>query len=275
MEQERSYLRAFQPRLLAAINNRLQMKFLDRHPNIPHTVKDVYEAACFILQSATTAPQNYFAPTPPDVNPPFVPDGTVSIAKREPAVKKEDLGTLFSEFTKTIVEAIQSNNRACYPSSSNPSTSESSSRACNFCGGPHFIRECLKVEELIREGKCKRNTDGKVVLPSGVFVPREIPGTLLSEHIEEWHCRNPNQLGATSALLYSVEQPQLALTKPEPSTPPLHSFQLSTSNRIATIKAELYNLLEAQQGSGQHSEGTSQTGIRYRYRNKESREIQE
>ena len=86
--------------------NRLQMKFPDRHPNIPHTVKDVYEAARFILQSATTAPQNYFAPTPPDVNPPFVPDGTVSIAKREPAVKKEDLGTLFSEFTKTIVEAI-------------------------------------------------------------------------------------------------------------------------------------------------------------------------
>ena len=107
---------------------------------------------------------------------------------------------------------------------------------------PHFIRECLKVEELIREGKCKCNTDGKVVLPSGTFVPREIPGTLLSERIEEWHRRNPNQLGATSALLYSVEQPQLALTKSEPSTPPLHSFQLSTSDRIATIEAELYNL---------------------------------
>ena len=242
LEQERGYLRAFQPCLLAAVNNRLQMKFPDRHPNIPHTVKDVYEAARFILQSATTAPQNYFAPTPPDVNPPFVPDGTVSIAKREPTVKKEDLGTLFSEFTKTIVEAIQSNNRARYSSSSNPSTSDSSSRACNFCGGPHFIRECLKVEELIKEGKCKRNAEGKVVLPSGAFVPREIPGTLLSERIEEWHHRNPNQLGATSALLYSFEQPQLALTKPDPSTPPLHSFQLSTSDRIATIEAELYNL---------------------------------
>ena len=75
-----------------------------------------------------------------------------------------------------------------------------------------------------------------------MFVPREIPGTLLSERIEECHCQNPNQLGATSALLYSVEQPQLALTKPKPSTPPLHSFQLSTSDRIATIEAEPYNL---------------------------------
>jgi len=68
LEQQRGYLRAFQPRLLGAITNRLQMKDPDHHPNIPHTIKDVYEAARFILQSATTAPQNYFAPTPPNVS---------------------------------------------------------------------------------------------------------------------------------------------------------------------------------------------------------------
>ena len=245
LEQERGYLRAFQPRLLASINNRLQMKFPDNHPNIPHTVKEVYEAARFILQSAATAPQNYFAPTPPDVNPPFVPNGAVSIAKREsttPAIKKEDLGTLFSEFTKTIVDAIQSNNRSRYPSNPN-STSDSSARTCNFCGGLHFIRDCIRVNELIQEGKCKRNTEGKVVLPSGIFVPREIPGTLLSERIEEWHRRNPNQLAApTTALLCTIEHPQLSYTKSEQASAPMQSFQLSTSDRIATIEAELYNL---------------------------------
>ena len=243
LEQERGYLRAFQPRLMAAINNRLQMKFPDRHPNIPHPIKEVYEAARFILQSATTAPQNYFAPTPPDVNPPFVPDGAVSIAKREPSVKKEDLGTLFSEFTKTIVEAIQSNNRSRHTHNPNSSTSDSSTRTCNFCGGNHYIRECNRVDDQIREGKCKRNAEGKVVLPSGAYVPRDIPGTLLSERIEEWHRRNPNQIGApASTLLCTFEQPQLALNKSDQSTPPLHSFQLSTSDRIATIEAELYNL---------------------------------
>jgi hypothetical protein len=111
LEQQRGYLRAFQPRLLGAINNRLQMKHPDHHPNIPHTLKDVYEAARFILQSATAAPQNYFAPTPPNVNPPFVPDGAVSIAKREPSIKQEDFGSLFSEFTKSIIEAINQSNR--------------------------------------------------------------------------------------------------------------------------------------------------------------------
>ena len=45
LEQQRGYLRVFQPRLLGAINNRLQMKYPDQHPNIPYKIQDVYEAA--------------------------------------------------------------------------------------------------------------------------------------------------------------------------------------------------------------------------------------
>jgi hypothetical protein len=241
LEQQRGYLRAFQPRLLGAINNRLQMKFPDHHPNIPHTVKDVYEAARFILQSATTAPQNFFAPTPPNVNPPFVPDGTVSIAKREPSIKQEDLGTLFTEFTKTIVDAINQNSRPRYNPGGSAPDSAPRNTSCNFCGGAHFIRECEKVEEMTRAGKCKRNVEGKVVLPSGAFVPREITGTLLSERIEEWHRRNPNQL-ATATLLHTFEQRSPVIACSPQETVTKHSFQLSTSDRIATIEAELFNL---------------------------------
>jgi hypothetical protein len=241
LEQQRGYLRGFQPRLLAAINNRLQMKDPDHHPNIPHTVQDVYEAARFILQGATTAPQNYFSPTPPGVNPSFVPDGVVSMAKRDPSVKQEDLGSFLSEFTKTIVEAINNNNRGRY---NNPAASSSDSAprstTCNFCGGPHFMRECDKVDELIRAGKCKRNTEGKIVLPSGAYVPRDIPGTLLSERIEEWHRRNPNQLAA-AALLHTIDNPTPKSINTYATTA-THPFQLSTSDRIATIEAELYNL---------------------------------
>lgn len=241
LEQQRGYLRAFQPRLLGAINNRLQMKYPDHHPNIPHTVKDVYEAARFIVQSAAIAPQNFFAPTPPNVNPPFVPDGAVSIAKREPSIKQEDFGSLFSEFTKSIVEAISQSNRG-RPSPGAPSSSSAPrSTTCNFCGGPHFIRECEEVDRMIKEGYCKRNVEGKVVLPSGAYVPREIPGNLLSERIKEWHRRNPNQLAAVALLhtidplvLSSFQSPKIAVSK--------NSFQLSTNDHIATIEAELYNL---------------------------------
>jgi hypothetical protein len=52
LEQSRTYLRGFQPQLLAAIKNRLQMKFTDQHPNIPHKIEEVYEAARYVLQSS-------------------------------------------------------------------------------------------------------------------------------------------------------------------------------------------------------------------------------
>lgn len=242
LEQQRAYVRGFQTRLQGAINTRLQAKFPDHHPNKPYAVKDVYEAARFILQSAHTAPRKYFEPTAPDANPPFVPDGVVSIMKREPSVKKEDLTSLFSEFTKTIVDAIQQSSRSRY----NPNTADSGSAprstTCNFCGGPHFIRECARVEEMILEGKCKRNTEGKVVLPSGAFVPREIQGALLSERIEEWHRRNPNQLAAVSLLHTIMDRPKPVQSSSSQSILTTKSFQLSTSDRIATIEAELFNL---------------------------------
>ena len=50
-EQRRGYLRAFQQPLLSAITNRLQMKFLAHHPNMPHTIQDVHEAARYVLHS--------------------------------------------------------------------------------------------------------------------------------------------------------------------------------------------------------------------------------
>jgi hypothetical protein len=249
LEQQRGYVRGFQPRLLGAINNRLQLKFPDHHPNKPHPITNVNEAARFILQGAATAPQNYFAPTPPGVNPPFVPDGAVSIAKREPPIKKEDLGSLLSEFTKTIVDAIKQNSRGGRPMyGASSSDSQTRQTNCNFCGGPHFIRECARVEEVIRAGKCKRNSEGKVVLPSGAFVPREIPGTLLEERIEEWHRRNPGQL-AVSTLIQTITYPACQHCRTDhhttcvaPSDQPKQSYQLSTSDRIATIEAELFNL---------------------------------
>ena len=41
------------------------------------------------------------------------------------------------------------------------------------------------VDEYVANGKCRRNIEGKVVLSTGAYVPREIPGTLLQERIDE------------------------------------------------------------------------------------------
>ena len=70
LEQKRTYLRGFQPAFQDAINNRLQLKFPDQHPNKPHQIQDVYEAMRFLIQSATISIPNRRMPT--TVRPPPV-----------------------------------------------------------------------------------------------------------------------------------------------------------------------------------------------------------
>lgn len=128
------------------------MKFPDHHPNNPY---------------------------PPNVNPPFVPNSAVSIAKQEPSVKQETPNspppTWVTEFTKIILEAL--NHRHNHGA-------EGHSHGCNFCGGLHFIKECLKVKEMICARLCKHNLEGRVVLPSGTYIPKEIQERLLSDALK-------------------------------------------------------------------------------------------
>ena len=237
LEQKRGYLRAFQPSLLAAVNNRLQMKFTTQHPNIPHDIQDVYEAARFTLQSSALTTQNYYAPAPSPAAPPvtILQRPAAPVTMPSPPIKTENIGALFSEFTKTIVDAMNKNLRG---PPSNPHQRHERQVDCNMCGGPHYIKECPVVDEYITAGKVKRNGEGKVVLPSGIYCPRDIPGTLLHERIDEWHRRFPNQLAVVS-LIHTIA--------PEQHKHPLHaqafsSYQLSTDDRIATLEAELFNL---------------------------------
>ena len=229
LEQQRAYIRAFQTALLTAIQNRLQLKNPDHHPSIPHTVEKVYEAARFVLQGTT---QSYF---PTTTHPAAQAAITSKSANYEPTVKREELNTIFAEFTKNIVEVLNQNNRGRANNNNNAATRQTS---CNFCGEEHYIRECKHVDEYCRAGKCKRNQDNKVVLPSGAFVPREIPGTLLKDRIEEWHRRNPNQLAAVT-MLHTID---MRIVKGEPTVEAHSTFALSSQDRIATLEAELYAL---------------------------------
>jgi hypothetical protein len=159
---------------------------------------------------------------------------------KEELIKTETLGTLFSKFTKTIIEAINQSSRN-RPTSSTSSATVNCNTDCNFCGKAHFIRDCDLVGDYIRAGKCKRNHEGKVVLPTGAFVPREIPGTLLRERIDEWHHRNPNQLAAAT-LVHTIGKAFLNPPTSPTSITLQPTYQLSASDRIATLEAELFNL---------------------------------
>ena len=82
-----------------------------------------------------------------------------------------------------------------------------------------------------------KNQDGKVVLPSGAYVPRDIIGKFLHDRINEWHRKNLNQLGAAT-LIHTIDKHILDRQK-SPSSP---VYQLTMTNCITLLEAELYNL---------------------------------
>jgi len=164
--------------------------------------------------------------TPPPLQPIDLP----------PTIKSEQLGSILMEFTKSIVEAIKQANMSDNNHLSSSSNFQRST-SCNMCRKEHFIRDCEVVTEYICAGKCRCNTEGKVVLPSGSFIPRDIPGTLLRDRFDEWHRRNPNQL-ASGTLFHSI----ISSDNSPHSLPSQPLYQLSTTDRIVSLKAELFNL---------------------------------
>ena len=108
---------------------------------------------------------------------------------------------------------------------------------CNYCGGEHFICNCPHVPHDIATGKCKRNQDGKVMLPSGTYVPRDITSKFLCNRVNEWHRKNPNQLGVAT-LIHTIDKHILDGQK----SPSSSLYQLTVTDHIAVSEAELYNL---------------------------------
>ena len=207
------------------------MKFIDHFPDDPYPISDVYAAARFVLHGTRSTSPSFSSTTPPP-----------SSSSLNPVVNTEQLGTLFTELTKSIIAAIDSTHR--HPRAA-PSLTNTTPRKleCKFCGKEHFIRNCELVEEYIRAGKIMRNIDGKVVLPTGAFVSRNIPGRILKERIDEWHCRHPGQLAASvehSTILHTASTTCAASSLPIPS----HTrSQVTVETRIAEIEALLCEVL--------------------------------
>ena len=95
-------------------------------------------------------------------------------------IKQEDLSNMFDKFAQKIISAMTNKN----------TTPEVASAIrnflCNFCGREgHFLGNCKIVEEYIQEGKCRKNSEGRIVLPTGAFLPKAIIGRFMKERFDE------------------------------------------------------------------------------------------
>ena len=78
-----------------------------------------------------------------------------------------------------------------------------------------------------------------------MFVPRDIPGAYLKDHIDKWHFCYPSQL-STAAMVYTVSQPFIhppaTISSARAMTNSATTYKLLPSDRIATLEAEILSL---------------------------------
>jgi hypothetical protein len=119
--------------------------------------------------------------------------------------------------------------------------------SCAFCGQTgHFIAQCLVCADYITNEKCKRNPEGKIVLPNGQYTPCSIPGRFIKDRIDKWHKRNPIK-STSSSLMYEINpaamSSQTSVATNMVSTSSTNVF--TTDQRIAALEQEIFNLRNA------------------------------
>ncbi|PPQ87740.1 hypothetical protein CVT24_008822, partial [Panaeolus cyanescens] len=213
-----------------------------------YLISEVYECLKYVLKGAATT----FRPEttgPPTILTKTAARSTSVTPSVVDHIKVEEYTQLRSDVSslKVAVESIQTTIQAALTTRANgpppPRNFSGGPVYCSFCSGEHFIRNCSVATEYIASGKCKRNHENKVVLPSGAFIPSDVTGNNLRERIDEWHRRNPDQQGSkASHMMQSVSIMASGLQ------PHSAGYTLSLDEKIVSIEAELYALKARREG---------------------------
>ncbi|KAF7800245.1 hypothetical protein EIP86_011492 [Pleurotus ostreatoroseus] len=245
-EQGRKLLEALRQPLLDNVKLRLQIKVQNHEPDAAYSLKDINEAVLWVLQGGGNYASSAPAPLPAPAASTAPADST--------AVKQEDLKSMIEAFSKMADSFARGAmaQQAAVSAPYRPRMTDSSS--CHYCGAQgHTIPTCPGVDEDIQKGLCRRNAEGKVVTPSGSWVPRSLPGNNMRERLQAWHQANPNNL-AQGSLTYSGNL-LLLTTEPVIEAPaqPVLEEELVAS-QILALEQTLAELKQGR-GNGQRDKG--------------------
>jgi hypothetical protein len=238
-EQSRAFIRGFQLDLWRRISRRLEIKLPDHDPDDFYSLFEINEAAKHVLHGTS---QNSFLQSSVTLTAP--PTQLAS-----PYVKVEDLLMLFEQMAQSFLKVLApqklTTNHAS--SSTNAQVTTLDPLSCAFCGQTgHFIAQCLVCADYITNKKCKRNPEGKIVLPNGQYTPRSIPCRFIKDCINEWHKRNPVK-STSSSLMYEINpvamSSQTSVSTNMVSTSSTNVF--TADQHIAALEQEIFNLRNA------------------------------
>ncbi|CDO74316.1 hypothetical protein BN946_scf184449.g1, partial [Trametes cinnabarina] len=264
-EQSRLFVRGIAPPLWEQVSRRLQLKLPDHYPDDPYTLEQVYDAAKFVLHgtlsSASSSSQSANTST-----------GGL--------VKTEEIAPILRYLVQAIAE--QPGNRGYggngfagpryqpnapppppprFPNAPYPQQdarpANNNNNFCHYCGNINCrLRTCPFVEEDTRAGRCRRDVDGRVILPNGSYVPRSLPnfdGVTMRDRVFEWNRRNanamvpPDQQNAPAAGQPGNQAAQLFFAVAPETPPAVANFHLTTDERISQLERELFALRAGRQ----------------------------
>ncbi|KAJ7331033.1 hypothetical protein DFH08DRAFT_619563, partial [Mycena albidolilacea] len=180
-EQSRTFVRAIPSNIWRCAHEHLRIKFPHVHPLDPYPLHDLRDAVDFVLLD----PDSHLQPRATSPSPMPIP--IESPAPTEPSIAA--LVDAVHQLIKLVSAQYQPSPTTSHLDSQPPSSPRPAS--CSYCSDPaHFIACCPLASADICAGICKRNTEGKVVLPSGSFVPHRITGPNLRTRISSWHREN-------------------------------------------------------------------------------------
>jgi hypothetical protein len=239
-EQSQAFIRGFQLDLWHQISHRLEIKLPDHDPDNFYSLFEINEAAKHVLHG--TSQNSFLQPSVTSTAPPTQP--------ALPYVKAEDLMTLFEQMAQSFLKVLTPQKSTTTHASSSTNTQATTTLdllSCAFCGqSGHFIAQCLICVDYITNEKCKRNPEGKIVLPNGQYTPHSIPGQFIKDRIDEWHKRNPVK-STSSSLMYEIN-PVATLSQTSVATIMVLTSStnaFTADQRIAALEQEIFNLRNA------------------------------
>ena len=273
-EQTRGFFRAVGNDLKDKIKNRLQIVWPQHKPQDPYELSDLYDAACYAIHNSNDA----------SIPKSVTNDSPVHIKAKLQQEVQSAIRSAMSEMTemfKTVFAAQaqfagrQANHaQARAPAMAQPQNDANPRDKCNFCGGiGHFMRKCKIMSEYMWLVKCKHNVKNKIVLPSGLVVPRDITGTWLHDRIDEYHCLNPNQQGtvqmlceisapATTSTFVHIEEeldadvPKKVCFEPEVGQPGVYALKKQSSSKGKAKEPQEPRIIEIQSDNANEAEAT-------------------
>jgi hypothetical protein len=208
---DRFYIQGFGEITCRKIETRLVITQQNHHPDDPYPMIIVHQAAEFLLSSTSPVSNaqssNPITPSPSaSFTVPGIPSAPDTQVKRE-IVDISNLGGILLSMQNSITQLAQAmaNNTLNQQQNRGNRPPQSQSNNCLMCGKSGcWIRDCALVEEYRKAGKCIRNGEGRVCLPSGNFVPSHFTGNTLAERIDKWHAANPGHLAITQTVIPTV-----------------------------------------------------------------------